>query len=73
MEKTSYYQVNVTVFQETEGKNGEIKIKKVQEVYLVRADHPENALASIKTEFSTCPYEWCVKSMKVLKLAGIIE
>lgn len=71
--EVKYYQVNVTILQDTEGKNGETKHKKVQEVYIIKSDSPENAIELLKEDFSTCPYEWSVKSMKVTKIAGIID
>ena len=73
MIQVNYYQVNVTILQDVEGHNGEVKQKKVQEIYIVKSDSPESAINLLKEDFSTCPFEWSVKSMKVIKLSGIIE
>jgi len=72
MNQTNYYQAGVTVLQDTEDKNGALKQKKVQEVYLIKADSPEKAIEMLKEDFSTCPYEWSVKSLKVTKISGVL-
>jgi len=71
--ENNYFQANVTILQEVEGKNGTPKTRKVQEVYIIKADSPEKAMTVLRDEMTACPFEWSIKSLKMTKITGIIE
>jgi hypothetical protein len=70
METLGYYKVTVKVTQEQE--NG--KSKSTKEVYIVKnAGSPQIAADRVQTEFRGCTDEWAIESVKVEKIAYILD
>lgn len=70
METLGYYRVTVKVTQEQE--NG--KTKSSKEVYIVKnAGSPQIAADRVQSEFAGCTDEWTIESVKVEKIAYILD
>ena len=76
MEGTKYYQVKVQVLQE-DGvkKNGDVKFKKVNEVYLVKSNDgkPEEAHTKVIEDMKVCPYEWKITQISESSVCTVID
>jgi hypothetical protein len=72
MEQTyNYYAVDVTFRVEIEGKDGEVKIKKIKEAYLTYAESCMEADANISTKLKDAA-EFEITSVKQTKFIDII-
>jgi hypothetical protein len=70
MESLGYYKVTVKVTQEQANN----KSKSTKEVYIVKnAGSPQIAADRVQTEFQGCTDEWAIESIKVEKIAYILD
>lgn len=76
MRVTEYYKVTVKVEEDTGivNKQGEPKVKKSTEVYLVKnCGSPQEAADRVEKEFEHCMDEWSIASVKAEKLDSILD
>ena len=75
MDITEYYKVTVKVeVDEGMKKNGEPKVKKHKEVYLVtNCGSTQEAADVVEEEFKACMDEWSIESVKAVKLDSILN
>lgn len=74
MELSGFYKVTVKVETETEDKNGNVKIKKTKEVYVVEdCGDPQAAVKVVEDSMKSCPYEWAIESVKEEKINAILK
>ena len=69
MNVPEYYKVTVKI--EHEGDNG--KIKKMSEIYLVKAGSPQGAADKAEQEMELCKDVWQIVSVKEEKLTKVVE
>lgn len=70
----NYYLVTVRVNEEGGVKsNGEPKIKKVNEIYLIAADNSSDAIDKATAQMDGCMFEWRIQSAKLFKLTSVIN
>jgi hypothetical protein len=76
MKVTEYYKVTVSIEEDTGivNKQGEPKIKKSRETYLVtNCGSPQEAADRVEKEFEHCMDEWSIVSVKAEKLDDILD
>ena len=76
MDITEYYKVTVKVEEDTGivNKQGEPKLKKHKEVYVVtNCGSPQEAADRVEEEFESCMDEWSIESVKAEKLDSILD
>ncbi len=75
MDVTEYYKVTVKVeVDEGVKRNGDPKVKKHNEIYLVtNCGSPQEAANVVEEEFKGCMDEWSIVSVKAEKLDSILD
>ena len=74
MELSGFYKITVKIENETEDKNGNVKVKKTKEIYIVdNCGDPQAAVNVVEKAMDGCPYEWAVESVKEEKLTAVLH
>lgn len=73
-EVSDFYMVSVKI-EEDLGlkKNGEPKIKKTTENYIVKAGSPQDASDKVETEMEGCISTWYINSVTLKKIVKVVE
>lgn len=74
MDISGFYKVTVKVETETEDKNGNVKIKKTKEVYIVdECGDPQAAVRVVEKAMEPCSFEWAIESVKEEKIDAVLH
>lgn len=73
MELSGFYKVTVKLEVETEDGKGNVKTKKMKEIYIVRdCGDPQDAVKRVEKEMEGSTSEWAIESVKEEKVDAII-
>jgi hypothetical protein len=71
---SGYYKVVVKIEEENGmNKNGTPKIKKSQEIYIVKCGSPQDAADRVEKEMEGITFDWKIDTVKEVNITKIIE